>query len=68
MNPNDQIVAEVERVHLTYIKTKANLGIQLVNGLVAYIQWESKGIVRMERKKKRRWVRPKWGLGFGAMA
>lgn len=67
MNPNDQIATEVERVILTYIKTNANLGIQLVNGLVAYIQPESKGIARMERKKKRRWVRPKWGRRFGAM-
>lgn len=68
MSPSDRIVTEVEsRVLQTDIKTNRNLSIQLVHGLGACIQRESEGIVRMERNKKRKWARPKWGLGFGAM-
>jgi hypothetical protein len=67
MSPSDRIVAEVERVLTTDIKTNRNLSIQLVLGLGACIQRQSEGIARMERKKKRKWARPKWGLGFQAI-
>jgi hypothetical protein len=48
MSSGDRIVAEVERVLPTDIKTNRNLSIQLVLGLGACIQRENEGIVRME--------------------